>query len=222
MIRRGLTMGTCWIRSSSVRSLPGRCAPWMAAAARKRSPSSAWSRTSPSSARSVSVRRVRRTIAWVSRGDQRSALSPMVRHGSTAWVTFSERKDIPVWHPDVRVWEVNDAKGNHKASFYGDYFARPSKRSGAWMTSLRDQQKLDGDIAPSVINVCNFSKGTNGQPSSLSPDDARTSFHEFGHGSHGMSSNVMYPSSSGTSVFTDFVESPSQLYEHWQERPEVS
>ncbi|MFX9050248.1 M3 family metallopeptidase, partial [Acinetobacter baumannii] len=109
-----------------------------------------------------------------------------------------ERKDIPVWHPDVRVWEVKDAKGNHKALFYGDYFARPSKRSGAWMTSLRDQQKLDGDVAPLVINVCNFSKGTDGQPSLLSPDDARTLFHEFGHGLHGMLSNVMYPSLSGT------------------------
>lgn len=136
-------------------------------------------------------------------------------------LTFTERKDVPVWHPDVRVWEVKDAKGHHKALFYGDYFARPSKRSGAWMTSLRDQQKLDGDVAPLIINVCNFSKGTDGQPSLLSPDDARTLFHEFGHGLHGMLSNVMYPSLSGTSVFTDFVELPSQLYEHWQERPEV-
>jgi peptidyl-dipeptidase Dcp len=136
-------------------------------------------------------------------------------------VTFAERKDIPVWHPDVRVWEVRDREGRHKALFYGDYFARPSKRSGAWMTSLRDQQKLDGEVAPLVINVCNFAKGAEGQPSLLSPDDARTLFHEFGHGLHGMLSNVIYPSLSGTSVFTDFVELPSQLYEHWQERPEV-
>src|ERR1700716_1294411 len=136
-------------------------------------------------------------------------------------LSFSERKDIPVWHPDVRVWEVRDSKGNHKALFYGDYFARPSKRSGAWMTSLRDQQKLDGDIAPLIINVCNFSKGADGQPSLLSPDDARTLFHEFGHGLHGMLSDVTYPSLSGTSVFTDFVELPSQLYEHWQEQPQV-
>jgi peptidyl-dipeptidase Dcp len=136
-------------------------------------------------------------------------------------LSFAERKDIPVWHPDVRVWEVKDAKGNHKALFYGDYFARPSKRSGAWMTSLRDQQKLDGAIAPLVINVCNFSKGAEGQPSLLSPDDARTLFHEFGHGLHGMLSDVTYPSLSGTSVFTDFVELPSQLYEHWQEQPQV-
>jgi peptidyl-dipeptidase Dcp len=136
-------------------------------------------------------------------------------------ITFAERKDIAVWHPDVRVWEVRDRDGRHKALFYGDYFARPSKRSGAWMTSLRDQQKLDGEIAPLIINVCNFAKGAEGQPSLLSPDDARTLFHEFGHGLHGMLSNVTYPSLSGTSVFTDFVELPSQLYEHWQERPEV-
>jgi peptidyl-dipeptidase Dcp len=136
-------------------------------------------------------------------------------------VSFSERRDIPVWHPDVRVWEVKDTAGNHKALFYGDYFARPSKRSGAWMTSLREQQKLDGAVAPLIINVCNFSKGAEGQPSLLSPDDARTLFHEFGHGLHGMLSDVTYPSLSGTSVFTDFVELPSQLYEHWQEQPQV-
>jgi peptidyl-dipeptidase Dcp len=136
-------------------------------------------------------------------------------------VTFSERKDIPVWHPDVRVWEVKGPDGQHKALFYGDYYARPSKRSGAWMTSLRDQQKLDGAIAPLILNVCNFAKGADGQPSLLSPDDARTLFHEFGHGLHGMLSDVTYPSLSGTSVFTDFVELPSQLYEHWQEQPQV-
>ncbi|MGO8908241.1 MAG: M3 family metallopeptidase [Bradyrhizobium sp.] len=136
-------------------------------------------------------------------------------------VSFTERKDVPVWHPDVRVWDVKDAAGRHKALFYGDYYARPSKRSGAWMTSLRDQQKLDGAIAPLIINVCNFSKGSDGQPSLLSPDDARTLFHEFGHGLHGMLSDVTYPSLSGTSVFTDFVELPSQLYEHWQEQPQV-
>ncbi len=136
-------------------------------------------------------------------------------------LSFSERRDIPVWHPDVRVWEVRDREGRHQALFYGDYFARPSKRSGAWMTSLRDQQKLDGDVTPLVINVCNFAKGADGGPSLLSPDDARTLFHEFGHGLHGMLSNVTYPSLAGTSVFTDFVELPSQLYEHWQEQPQV-
>src|SRR4051794_15662809 len=136
-------------------------------------------------------------------------------------ITFTERKDIPVWHPDVRVWEVKDAEGRHKALFYGDYFARSSKRSGAWMTSLRDQQKLDGDTAPLIINVCNFAKGADGEPSLLSPDDARTLFHEFGHGLHGILSNVTYPSLSGTSVFTDFAGLPSQLSEPCQERPGV-
>ncbi|EKS30894.1 M3 family metallopeptidase [Afipia felis] len=136
-------------------------------------------------------------------------------------LTFNEREDVPVWHPDVRVWEVKDASGRHKALFYGDYFARPSKRSGAWMTSLRDQERLDGEVYPVILNIMNFSRGAENQPCLLSPDDARTLFHEFGHALHGMLSNVIYPSLSGTSVFTDFVELPSQLYEHWQERPEV-
>ena len=136
-------------------------------------------------------------------------------------VSFTERKDIPVWHPDVRVWQVTGSDGREVGLFYGDYFARASKRSGAWMTSTRDQQKLDGAITPLILNVCNFSKGAEGEPALLSPDDARTLFHEFGHGLHGLLSNVVYPSLSGTSVFTDFVELPSQLYEHWQERPEV-
>jgi peptidyl-dipeptidase Dcp len=135
-------------------------------------------------------------------------------------LSFTERKDVSVWHPDVRVWQVSK-DGRDVGLFYGDYFARASKRSGAWMTSTRDQQKLDGTVTPLILNVCNFSKGANGEPSLLSPDDARTLFHEFGHALHGLLSNVVYPSLSGTSVFTDFVELPSQLYEHWQERPEV-
>jgi peptidyl-dipeptidase Dcp len=136
-------------------------------------------------------------------------------------LSFTERKDVPVWHPDVRVWEVHASDGHQQGLFYGDYFARASKRSGAWMTSLRDQQKLDGDVTPLILNIMNFSKGAEGEPSLLSPDDARTLFHEFGHAMHGMLSNVIYPSLSGTSVFTDFVELPSQLYEHWQEQPQV-
>ena len=136
-------------------------------------------------------------------------------------LSFTERKDIPVWHPDVRVWQVKGEGGREVGLFYGDYFARASKRSGAWMTSTRDQQKLDGAVTPLILNVCNFSKGADGEPALLSPDDARTLFHEFGHGLHGLCSNVVYPSLSGTSVFTDFVELPSQLYEHWQEQPEV-
>src|SRR5262249_29582449 len=109
-------------------------------------------------------------------------------------ITFTELNNVPTWHPDVRVWEVKDREGRHKALFYGDYYARPSKRSGAWMTSLRDQQKLDGDVSPLVINVCNFAKGAGGEPALLSPDDARTLFHDFGHGLHGLLSNVTYPS----------------------------
>jgi peptidyl-dipeptidase Dcp len=134
---------------------------------------------------------------------------------------FSERTDIPVWHPDVRVWEVRGSDGGEVGLFFGDYFARPSKRSGAWMTSLRDQEKLAGDIRPLVVNVCNFAKAPDGEPTLLSFDDARTLFHEFGHALHGLLSSVTYPSISGTRVATDFVELPSQLYEHWLEQPDV-
>ena len=134
---------------------------------------------------------------------------------------FEPRTDVPVWHPDVLVWEVLDADGRHRGLFFGDYFARPSKRSGAWMTTLRDQEKLLGDIRPLVVNVMNFSKGGEGAPSLLSFDDARTLFHEFGHALHALLSDVTYPIISGTSVQTDFVELPSQLYEHWLERKEI-
>ena len=135
-------------------------------------------------------------------------------------LTFTERHDVPVWHPDVRVWEVTGA-GKHVGVFFGDYFARSSKRSGAWMTSLRDQEKLDGEVRPIVLNVMNFNKGADGAPTLLSFDDARTLFHEFGHGLHGLMSEVTYPMISGTGVLQDFVELPSQLYEHWLDRPEI-
>jgi peptidyl-dipeptidase Dcp len=133
---------------------------------------------------------------------------------------FEERRDIPAWHPDVRVWEVRASDGRHLGLFFGDYFARASKRSGAWMTTLRDQEKLAGDIRPLVVNVMNFSKLAEG-PTLLSFDDAKTLFHEFGHALHALLSDVTYPMISGTSVLTDFVELPSQLYEHWFERPEI-
>jgi peptidyl-dipeptidase Dcp len=136
-------------------------------------------------------------------------------------LTFRPRTDVPVWHPDVRVWEVHGGDKKPIGLFFGDYFARPSKRSGAWMTSLRDQEKLAGDVRPLIVNVCNFSKGAEGEPTLLSFDDARTLFHEFGHGLHGLLSNVTYPEIAGTSVATDFVELPSQLYEHWLEQPDV-
>ena len=135
-------------------------------------------------------------------------------------LTFQERTDVPVYHPDVRVWDVL-ADGRHIGVFFGDYFARPSKRSGAWMTSLRDQEKLDGEVRPLVLNVMNFNKGADGEPTLLSFDDARTLFHEFGHGLHGLMSDVTYPMISGTGVLQDFVELPSQLYEHWLDRPEI-
>jgi peptidyl-dipeptidase Dcp len=134
---------------------------------------------------------------------------------------FKPRHDVPVWHPDVRVWQVQRADGEEIGLFFGDYFARPSKRSGAWMTSLRDQEKLGGDIRPLIVNVCNFSKAAAGEPTLLSFSDAHTLFHEFGHALHGLLSRVTYPEISGTSVATDFVELPSQLYEHWLEQPEV-
>ena len=121
----------------------------------------------------------------------------------------------------MRVWGVRDNDGNEVGLFFGDYFARPSKRSGAWMTSLRDQEKLSGNIQPLIINVCNFSKAPAGEPTLLSFDDARTLFHEFGHALHGLLSSVTYPKISGTNVATDFVELPSQLYEHWLEQPDV-
>ncbi|WP_187428957.1 Dipeptidyl carboxypeptidase [Roseobacter fucihabitans] len=125
--------------------------------------------------------------------------------------------DVPLYHPDCRAWEVT-RNGAHVAVFIGDYFARGSKRSGAWCSAMRAQAKFPSVQAPVVINVCNFAKG---DPALLSYDDARTLFHEFGHALHQMLSNVTYESVSGTSVARDFVELPSQLYEHWLEVPEV-
>ena len=129
--------------------------------------------------------------------------------------------DLALYHQDVRAWDVTDAGGRHIALFIGDYFARSSKHSGAWMTSLRDQEKLSGDSRPIVVNVCNFSKPAPGEPALLSFDDARTLFHEFGHALHGMLSDVTYPLLAGTAVPSDFVELPSQLYEHWLEVPAI-
>jgi peptidyl-dipeptidase Dcp len=125
--------------------------------------------------------------------------------------------DVPLYHPDARAWDVTRG-GKHLAVFIGDYFARGSKRSGAWCSAIRSQRKLGGDTRPVVVNVCNFAKG---DPALLSYDDARTLFHEFGHALHQMLSDVTYGFISGTSVARDFVELPSQLYEHWLEVPEV-
>lgn len=137
-----------------------------------------------------------------------------------------ELKDVQAYHPDVRTFEIRDANGELKAMFLGDYFARPSKRSGAWMSSFQSQHKLplkNGAVGelPIIYNVCNFAKPSAGKPALLSLDDARTLFHEFGHALHGMMSNVTYPSVSGTGVSRDFVELPSQLYEHWLTVPEI-
>jgi len=125
--------------------------------------------------------------------------------------------DVPLYHPDARAWEVTKG-GAHVAVFVGDYFARSSKRSGAWMSAFRNQRKFGGEQSPVIVNVCNFVKG---DPALLSWDDARTLFHEFGHALHGMLSDVTYETVSGTSVARDFVELPSQLYEHWLAVPEV-
>ena len=136
------------------------------------------------------------------------------------------RTDVAGYHPDVRVYEIRDPDDRLVALFLGDYFARPSKRSGAWMSAFQSQHKLPlkngakGEI-PIIYNVCNFARPAEGKPALLSLDDARTLFHEFGHALHGMLSDVTYPSVSGTSVSRDFVELPSQLYEHWLTVPEI-
>jgi peptidyl-dipeptidase Dcp len=135
-------------------------------------------------------------------------------------LTFKERKDIPVYQPDVRVWEVFDADGKSMALFYGDYFSRPNKGGGAWMDSFVDQSALMG-TKPVVFNVTNFTKPAAGQPALLTSSDVTTAFHEFGHALHGMFSNVTYPTFSGASVPRDFVEFPSQFNEHWALEPRV-
>ena len=136
-------------------------------------------------------------------------------------LTFSELKSVALYHPDVRAWDVTGRDGRHIGVFLGDYFHRPSKRSGAWMSAFRSQEKLSADIRPIIVNVCNFAKPTGGATALLSMDDARTLFHEFGHALHGLLSNVTYPSLAGTAVARDFVELPSQLYEHWLGTREV-
>ena len=136
-------------------------------------------------------------------------------------VAFKRTEDARGWHEDVEVYEVLDANGTRKAVFCVDDFARPSKRSGAWMSALRGQSGLDGGRIPIVTNTMNFAKPPEGRPALLSMDDARTLFHEFGHALHGMLSDVTYPSLAGTAVARDFVELPSQLYEHWLTVPEV-
>ncbi|WP_028032369.1 M3 family metallopeptidase [Chelativorans sp. J32] len=136
-------------------------------------------------------------------------------------LTFEEQRGIAAWHEDVRVFKVKNADGSERGVFLADYFNRPSKRSGAWMSSLQSGHKLGLGEKPIIYNIMNFAKPPKGKPALLSVDDARTLFHEFGHALHGLLSDVTWPSIAGTSVARDFVELPSQLYEHWFSTPEV-
>ncbi|MDN5926948.1 MAG: M3 family metallopeptidase [Hyphomicrobiales bacterium] len=136
-------------------------------------------------------------------------------------LAFEEKKGIAAWHPDVRVFEVRDAGGSYRATFLADHFARPSKRSGAWMSSLQSGYRLGEGARPVIYNIMNFARPAKGEQALLSLDEARTLFHEFGHALHGMLTDVIWPSVAGTSVARDFVELPSQLYEHWLTVPEI-
>jgi len=135
---------------------------------------------------------------------------------------FTPATNIPVAHPDIRVWEVVDkTSGKHIGLWFFDPYARAGKRSGAWMNAYRSQERVNGEITAIVSNNANFVKGKSGEPLLISWDDATTMFHEFGHALHGLNSNVTYPSLSGTAVARDYVEFPSQLMEHWLSTPEV-
>ena len=136
-------------------------------------------------------------------------------------VRFAERADLPVYHPDVKAYEMRDRAGTVAGIFLHDNFARPTKRSGAWMSSFRQQTKNGGAVSPIIVNNNNFAKAAPGQPTLLSFDDVRTLFHEFGHGLHGLLSSVGYERLAGTNVLRDFVELPSQLFEHWMSEPAV-
>jgi peptidyl-dipeptidase Dcp len=141
--------------------------------------------------------------------------------GELLGLSFRPAANVPVYHPDVRVWEVAGENGRHVALFYFDPYARAGKASGAWMNAYRSQERLDGEVTTIVSNNCNFVRGKPGEPILVSWDDAVTLFHEFGHALHGISSSVTYPSLSGTNVDRDYVEFPSQLIEHWLATPEV-
>lgn len=136
-------------------------------------------------------------------------------------LTFKQRNDISTWHPDQQVFEVLEADGTHLGIIYMDFFTRDSKRGGAWMNEIRPQSNVDGMITPIVTNNFNFPPSTSESPSLLSFSEAQTLFHEFGHGLHGLFSNVKYASQSGTNVPRDFVEFPSQVMENWMSEPEV-
>lgn len=142
--------------------------------------------------------------------------------GKLYGINFTERFDIPIYHEDVRVFEVKETEGEHVGIFYTDYFPRASKRGGAWMNSYRKQSRIGNEvITPVICNVGNFSKPTGDKPALLSFEEVNTLFHELGHALHGLLSNSTYPSISGTSVPRDFVELPSQIMENWAAHPEV-
>lgn len=141
--------------------------------------------------------------------------------GELFGLTFTPLDNVSTWHPNQQVFEAKEADGTHVGIIYMDFFARESKRGGAWMNSLRSQSKLDGNVTPIVTNNFNFPPPTDNSPSLLSFTEAQTLFHEFGHGLHGLLSNVKYSSLSGTNVPRDFVEFPSQVMENWMSEPEV-
>ena len=136
-------------------------------------------------------------------------------------ITFVERGDLPVYHPDVRAFEVRRRDGQPLGVFLADNFARPTKRGGAWMSVFRPQSRSDGEVLPIVVNNNNFARAPDGEPTLLSVDEVTTLFHEFGHGLHGLLSDVTYERLSGTQVLRDFVEMPSQIFEHWAFEPAV-
>ncbi len=141
--------------------------------------------------------------------------------GQLYGLTFAPMPSVPVYHPDVRVWEVKEANGRHVALFYFDPYARPGKRSGAWASDYRCQERFEREITVLISNNCNFMKGAPGEPVLISWDDADTLFHEFGHALHAICSDVTYPTLAGTAVARDFVELPSQLNESWLSTPEL-
>lgn len=136
-------------------------------------------------------------------------------------IEFEEKPGVRAWHPDARVFEVKNRDGSRRGVFAADYFARPSKRSGAWMSALQSGHRLGDGSEPIIYNIMNFAKPPKGEPALLSFDEAKTLFHEFGHALHGLLTEVNWPSVSGTSVSRDFVELPSQLYEHWLTVPDI-
>ena len=151
-----------------------------------------------------------------------NALKGVFNTTNKLWgITFTEIFDIDMYHPDARIWKVEDKDGTHLGIFIGDYFTRSNKRGGAWMSSFKGQSNLDGRERPIVVNVCNFPAPVGNNPSLLSFDNLITLFHEFGHAMHGILTNVTYGSMSGTSGPRDFTEFPAQILEHWASEPEI-